>query len=74
MCPPISRPPPLKLYSYCYTYGFIYAGATQGELPEGQEKVPWGDTRAAQLVGLVATDGTYEFHLSVNSYLLSRLR
>ena len=28
----------------CYTYGFIYAGATQGELPEGQERVPWGIT------------------------------
>ena len=27
---------------YCYTYGSIYAGATQGELPEGQERVPWG--------------------------------
>ena len=27
---------------YCYTYGLLYAGATQGELPEGQEKVPWG--------------------------------
>ena len=26
----------------CYTYGLVYAGATQGELPEGQEKVPWG--------------------------------
>ena len=29
---------------YCYTGGFISAGATQGELPEGQEKVPWGIT------------------------------
>ena len=27
---------------YCYTCGFISAGATQGELPERQEKVPWG--------------------------------
>ena len=27
---------------YCYTGVFINAGATQGELPEGQEKVPWG--------------------------------
>ena len=27
---------------YCYTCGFICAGATQGELPAGQEKVPWG--------------------------------
>ena len=26
----------------CYTGGSISAGATQGELPEGQEKVPWG--------------------------------
>ena len=29
---------------YCYTGGFICAGATQGELPEGQERVPWGMT------------------------------
>ena len=29
---------------YCYTYGLLYAGATQGELPKGQEKVPWGIT------------------------------
>ena len=28
----------------CYTYGFICAGAAQGELPEGQERVPWGIT------------------------------
>ncbi len=28
--------------AFCYTCGSIYAGATQGELPEGQEKVPWG--------------------------------
>ena len=27
---------------YCYTCGLLYAGATQGELPERQEKVPWG--------------------------------
>ena len=27
---------------YCYTYRLLYAGATQGELPEGQERVPWG--------------------------------
>ena len=26
---------------YCYTYGLLYAGATQGELPKGQEKVLW---------------------------------
>ena len=26
---------------YCYTYDFISAGATQGELPEGQERVLW---------------------------------
>ena len=29
---------------YCYTYGLLYAGATQGELPKRQEKVPWGIT------------------------------
>ena len=28
--------------AYCYTGGLVYAGATQGELPEGQERVPWG--------------------------------
>ena len=28
--------------AYCYTGRKVYAGATQGELPEGQEKVPWG--------------------------------
>ena len=30
----------------CYTGGFISAGAAQGELPEGQERVPWGTTSA----------------------------
>ena len=52
---------------YCYTCGLLYAGATQGELPEGQEKVPWGDDRVAQLVGLVATDSICEFQRSVQS-------
>ena len=28
----------------CYTCGLVSAGATQGELPAGQEKVPWGIT------------------------------
>ena len=28
--------------AYCYTCGLFFTGATQGELPEGQEKVPWG--------------------------------
>ena len=28
--------------AYCYTGRRVCAGATQGELPEGQEKVPWG--------------------------------
>ena len=27
---------------YCYTYRRVSAGAAPGELPEGQEKVPWG--------------------------------
>ena len=27
---------------YCYTYRLLSAGATQGELPEGQEKPHWG--------------------------------
>ena len=30
--------------SCCYTYGLLSAGATEGELPEGPEKVPWGMT------------------------------
>ena len=30
--------------AYCYTCGLCFTGATQGELPEGQEKVPWGIT------------------------------
>jgi|GEM_PF-6394814 len=30
--------------AYCYTCGLFFTGATQGELPEGQEKVPWGIT------------------------------
>ena len=30
--------------AYCYTDGLLCAGATQGELPEGQERVPWGMT------------------------------
>ena len=28
----------------CYTYRLPSAGAAQGELPEGQERVPWGMT------------------------------
>ena len=46
----------------CYTGGFISAGAAQGELPEGQERVPWGMT-VTRNSGLVATDGTCGFHL-----------
>ena len=29
---------------YCYTGRKVCASATQGELPEGQERVPWGIT------------------------------
>ena len=29
---------------YCYTDRKVFAGAAQGELPEGQERVPWGIT------------------------------
>ena len=29
---------------YCYTDRKVFAGAAQGELPEGQERVPWGMT------------------------------
>ena len=32
--------------AYCYTYGLLSAGATEDELPEGPEKVPWGMTSA----------------------------
>ena len=53
----------------CYTGGFISAGAAQGELPARQEKVPWGDDRDAQLVGLVATDGTCEFRCLISFIL-----
>ena len=28
-------------------------GAAQGELPEGQERVPWGDNSAAQFVSVL---------------------
>ncbi|MEF2692040.1 MAG: hypothetical protein U0O02_04915, partial [Eubacteriales bacterium] len=30
--------------AYCCICGLLSAGATQGELPEEQEKVPWGTT------------------------------
>ncbi len=30
--------------AYYYTYGLLCAGAAQGELPVGQERVPWGMT------------------------------
>ena len=41
-CAPISRYIRSSRLPYCYTYRLLYAGATQGELPEGQERVPWG--------------------------------
>ena len=44
----------------CYTGGFISAGAAQGELPEGQERVPCGID--AQL-----GSGGYRRHLRVPS-------
>ena len=30
--------------AFCYTYWLLLASAAQGELPEGQERVPWGIT------------------------------
>ena len=48
--------------NYCYTCGLLSADAVQGELPEGQERVPWGDTRVAQLAGLDILHDTYELH------------
>ena len=38
---------------YCYTYRLLYSGAAQGELPEGQEKVPWGTTSAHRIKRLL---------------------
>ena len=38
----LSTPVRSSQIAYCYTGVFINAGATQGELPEVQEKVPWG--------------------------------
>ena len=40
----ITRPIRSSQMPFCYTYRQLYADATQGELPEGQEKVPWGIT------------------------------
>ena len=40
----ITRPIRSSRMPFCYTYRQLYADATQGELPEGQEKVPWGIT------------------------------
>ena len=40
----LSQPIRSSQTAYCYTCGLLYAGAAQGELPEGQEKVPWGMT------------------------------
>ena len=48
---------------YCYTYRLLCAGATQGELPEGQREGPLGDTRVAQLVCSVVMDGICGFCL-----------
>ena len=49
--------------AYCYTGGSISAGATQGELPEGQEKVPWGITVSRNsfvwILRTAPTDFTY---------------
>ena len=44
---------------FCYTDRRVNAGATQGELPEGQERVPWGyPCRATRRH--VVTPSTYE--------------
>ncbi len=40
----ITRPIRSSRMTFCYTCRQLYADATQGELPEGQEKVPWGIT------------------------------
>ena len=43
MCSPFSTSAQCQIHCF-YTYQLLFAGATQGELPEGQEKVPWGIT------------------------------
>ena len=40
-CAPISRHIRSSQITYCYTCGLLSAGATQGELPKGQERVLW---------------------------------
>ena len=40
--------------------------AAQGELPEGQERVPWGMTVPRNFFVRVVTGRTYEFHLMKN--------
>ena len=47
------RPPvPIRIVGYRTATHAVYStrGAAQGELPEGKERVPWGDNRAARLV------------------------
>ena len=34
--------------------------------PKGKRRPPWGDNSVAQLVRLVAADGTCEFYLMMN--------
>ena len=51
--------------AYCYTCGLFFTGATQGELPEGQEKVPWGIT-----VSRNSLVGDYRQHLRIRRLIL----
>ena len=58
----------------CYTGGFISAGAAQGELPEGQERVPWGMTVPRNsFVGCllcIPSNFTFIFHSPVSIFNL----
>ena len=40
MCAHVLTYPQCRII-YCYTYRLLYAGAAQGELPKGQERVLW---------------------------------
>ena len=58
----------------CYTYRLLSAGAAQGELPEGQERVPWGMTVPRNsFVGCslcIPSNFTFIFHSPVSIFNL----
>ena len=59
---------------YCYTDRKVFAGAAQGELPEGQERVPWGMTVPRNsFVGCslcIPSNFTFIFHSPVSIFNL----